>query len=323
MVIVVTNSRKQERWLMASELRAHGHDVLEAGNIGDAFEWGPPGFEHLDMLISCEKTLPMLLQKKSVRDIMRDKYIIVIAPQDCLEKMSGVLRRDTEDGFRIRPVDTADIPRPVDDGSLGTLHRRHLGITRRTQDEVFLRLYNALETRHMETASHVYRIGNACACVGTLLGWDEARIDAIRWAAPLHDIGKIGISDAILYKPGPLTDKEFQIIKQHTVKGAHILSGSHNRVVRLGEVLALSHHENWDGSGYPHGLKGEEIPLEARVVAVADVYDALLADRVYRKKMSREQALSIIGNESGKKFDPAIVEVLMKYNDIIHSHFCI
>lgn len=136
----------------------------------------------------------------------------------------------------------------------------------------------------------------------------------------MHDIGKIGISDVILSKPGPLTDREFEIVKQHTMKGAHILSGSDNRTIRMGEIIALSHHENWDGSGYPRGLKGEDIPLEARVVAISDVYDALLSDRAYRKRLPEQQALEIIKNYINKKFDPAIGHLFMKHIDTIRDH---
>lgn len=342
MVILLTISRKRERTFIASHLRAMGHDILEASD-GEALEAISSDSGRVDMFISCEKNCDLLRQVEIMTAGGREMYTILTVPS---EHLGGLFRDPKQEGiddFLVSPASPKEFCKRFASGWSYTRRRAGLetrlnalrdtiktqtktirtqaGATRRTQDEVFLRLYNALESRDMETASHVYRIGNASACIGGLLGWEDSRVDDIRWAAPLHDIGKIGISDAILSKPGPLTDEEFEIIKQHTVKGARILSGSKNRVIRMGEVLALSHHENWDGSGYPQGLKGEQIPLEARVVAVADVYDALLADRVYRKKMPKERALEIIGNDAGKKFDPAIVGVFMKHITTIHSHF--
>lgn len=134
-------------------------------------------------------------------------------------------------------------------------------------------------------------------------------------AAPLHDIGKIGVSDLVLLKPGPLSVEQFEKMKEHSIIGSKILSGSHNTVIQLAEKIACSHHENWDGSGYPYGLKGEEIPLEARIVSVVDVYDALLSDRVYRKGLPEKEALDYIISMREIKFDPEVCDIFLKHID--------
>lgn len=134
----------------------------------------------------------------------------------------------------------------------------------------------------------------------------------MRAAAPLHDIGKIGVPDAILRKPGSLTPEEFDIIKEHTTIGARILSNSNNAVIQLAEIIAHYHHENWDGSGYPTGLKGNEIPLEARIVSLVDVYDALRSNRVYRAGLAEDVVLDFIKSQRGIKFDPELCDLFLK-----------
>jgi putative two-component system response regulator len=141
----------------------------------------------------------------------------------------------------------------------------------------------------------------------------------LKYASPLHDIGKLGIPDAILLKPGALTKEEWEIMKLHTIIGAQILSGSKIRYLKAAEKIALYHHEKWDGTGYPEGLKGEKIPLFARITAIADVFDALTTDRPYRKALSVEDALQIIKNERGSHFDPQIVDIFFKIKEEILS----
>jgi putative two-component system response regulator len=140
------------------------------------------------------------------------------------------------------------------------------------------------------------------------LGWDARSVDLIRLAAPMHDVGKIGIADSILLKPGRLTREEFDIIKTHTTIGAKILGGSDVPLLRLAKEIALSHHERWDGSGYPQGLVTDSIPQSARIVSVADVYDALVNDRVYRPAFPEEEALTIMDEQRGRYFDPRVFD---------------
>jgi putative two-component system response regulator len=171
------------------------------------------------------------------------------------------------------------------------------------------RLALAAEFRDDETGWHTERVGEAAAVLATALGLPDEEVFLIRRAAPLHDVGKIGIPDSVLRKPGALTEAEWRTMKQHTTIGARILSGGRSRVIRLAEQIALYHHEHWDGGGYPRGLAGERIPLVGRLVMVADVFDALLSDRVYRTAWPAEQVLNYIRDHAGRRFDPRIARL--------------
>jgi putative two-component system response regulator len=174
--------------------------------------------------------------------------------------------------------------------------------------EILDRLALAAEYRDDATQEHARRIGRVSALIAPLLDWPGRDVELIRRAAPLHDIGKIGIPDGILLKPGRLRAEEFERVKAHTTIGAEILSGSTSAVLRLAERIAISHHERWDGRGYPRGLAGEEIPLAGRIVAVADVFDALTHARPYKQPWPIERAVAEVLSQSGRQFDPRIVE---------------
>lgn len=180
------------------------------------------------------------------------------------------------------------------------------------------RLAIAAEFRDDETGRHTERVGETAALLGAALGMGDDDVFLVRRAAPLHDVGKIGIPDAILRKPEALTADEWEVMRTHTTIGARILSGGRSRVVRLAEEIALNHHEHWDGEGYPRGLRGDAIPLVGRLVMVADVFDALTSDRVYRKAWPSEQVLAYIRQYSGKRFDPRITAMLER-NEVRHA----
>jgi putative two-component system response regulator len=171
------------------------------------------------------------------------------------------------------------------------------------------RLAVAAEFRDDDTGRHTERVASISALLGREAGLNEEEVDLLRRAAPLHDLGKIGIPDAILRKPGPLTAEEWEIMKTHTTAGARILGGGKSRIIRLAEEIALSHHERWDGTGYPEARAGEAIPVAARIVAVADVFDALTSDRVYRKAWAPDDVLAYLRGHAGTHFDPALVEL--------------
>jgi putative two-component system response regulator len=184
------------------------------------------------------------------------------------------------------------------------------------------RLAIAAEFRDDETGRHTERVGETAALLGAALGMSDDNVFLVRRAAPLHDVGKIGIPDAILRKPEGLTAEEWEVMRTHTTIGAQILSGGRSRVVQLAEEIALNHHEHWDGEGYPRGLRGDAIPLVGRLVMVADAFDALTSDRVYRKAWPPEQVLAYIRQYSGKRFDPRITAV-MERNEVRHGLFAI
>jgi putative two-component system response regulator len=182
---------------------------------------------------------------------------------------------------------------------------------RATQEEITLRLVAAAEHRDDETGAHVKRIGMYCSSIMAQLGWRGRMLEDIRLAAPMHDIGKIGVSDVVLRKPGKLTPEEFESIKKHTLIGADILAGATSPLLCMAAEIALSHHEKWDGGGYPRSLSGQAIPLAACVVAVADVYDAMTHDRIYRPAISEAQTLKVMRTGRGRHFAPAVFDAFM------------
>ena len=174
--------------------------------------------------------------------------------------------------------------------------------------ETIYRLSVAAEYKDEDTGAHLKRMSNYSAAVARKMGLNNRTVEAILYAAPMHDIGKIGILDKILLKPGKLDAAEWDIMRQHTVIGGKILEGSGSGVIRLGEVIALTHHEKWDGTGYPHRLSGTRIPLVGRIVAVADVFDALTSRRPYKEPFPLDRAYTILREGRGAHFDPAVVD---------------
>ncbi|MHC1741811.1 MAG: HD domain-containing phosphohydrolase [Syntrophobacteraceae bacterium] len=183
---------------------------------------------------------------------------------------------------------------------------------RSTQLEIIYRLGRAAEYRDNETGLHIKRMSHFCRAVAVALGCDDDFCDLVFNASPMHDIGKIGISDTILLKPGRLDVSEFTIMKTHTTIGAEILSGHDSRLLEMAYVIALTHHEKWDGSGYPRGLSGEDIPLAGRIVAVCDVFDALTSKRPYKEPWPLEKALNELRVCKGSHFEPKVVEAFFK-----------
>ncbi|HEY7893062.1 MAG TPA: HD domain-containing phosphohydrolase [Solirubrobacteraceae bacterium] len=183
------------------------------------------------------------------------------------------------------------------------------------QAETVRRLSMAVEFRDEDTGAHIERIGRFSTMLAQRIGMDEEYCARLGHAAPLHDVGKVAIPDAILLKPGPLTPDERAIVETHTEEGHRLLSGSSSSILDLAATIALSHHEKWDGSGYPRGMAGESIPIEGRIVAIADVFDALTSDRVYRKAFSVEQAVEMMLAQRGRHFDQVLLDAFMEVLD--------
>jgi two-component system, response regulator RpfG len=202
------------------------------------------------------------------------------------------------------------------------LERQVQAATREILDrerETLLRLAKAGEYRDEGTGNHVLRMARYARQIAAQLGLDAALCETIELAAPMHDIGKVGVPDEILLKPGPLSVDERAIMERHTLMGHEILRDSASRYMQMGAIIALGHHERWDGTGYPNGLAGEKVPLEARIVAVADVYDALRSVRPYKPAWSREAARAYLSEQAGRQFDPACVAAFMSGFDEIVS----
>jgi HD-GYP domain-containing protein (c-di-GMP phosphodiesterase class II)/methylmalonyl-CoA mutase cobalamin-binding subunit len=180
------------------------------------------------------------------------------------------------------------------------------------QAETVQRLSMAVEFRDEDTGAHIERIGRFSVLLAEHIGMDAEFCERLKHAAPLHDVGKVAIPDAILLKPGPLTPEERAIVETHAEEGHRLVRGSSSSILDMAATIALSHQEKWDGTGYPRGLKGEAIPIEGRIVAVADVFDALTSDRVYREAFAVEEAVQMMREQRGRHFDPVLLDAFME-----------
>lgn len=210
-------------------------------------------------------------------------------------------------GFAVGGVDY--ITKPVSAAVVRARIRTHIALI--DQSTVLDRLGVAGEFKDNETGAHVRRMGRYAEILAGRLGWNVEACHAIGHAAPMHDIGKIAIPDHILLKPGELGADEWTVMRTHPQCGADIIGANGSALMRMAGRIALGHHEKWDGSGYPHGLAGKDIPLEARIVAVADVYDALMSRRPYKEAWSLEAAVAHIREQSGRHFDPDLVPLFL------------
>mgnify|MGYP000199267757 CR=1 FL=1 len=184
----------------------------------------------------------------------------------------------------------------------------------RTRLEIIRHLGRAGEYRDNETGMHVLRMSKSCRRLALAVGLGENRAEQILQASPMHDVGKIGIPDHILLKPGKLDPDEWEVMKNHVEIGADLMSENDSDLIQLARTIALSHHEKWDGSGYPNGAKGEDIPIEGRICAICDVFDALTSKRPYKPAWPIEKAIDVINKSSGTHFDPRLVSL---FNDIL------
>jgi putative two-component system response regulator len=193
--------------------------------------------------------------------------------------------------------------------------------------ETVRRLTEASAFKDRETGGHIQRLSHYARELVLAAGAAPALAERLYMAAPMHDLGKIGIPDAILHKPGPLNEEEWKVMRQHPIIGARLLEGSNSSLLEVGREVAIAHHERWDGTGYPYGLQGEQIPYAARVIAIADTYDALRSIRAYKAALSHQTAVSILLNGDGRTqpshFDPALLAVFAtvheRFDEIFHS----
>jgi putative two-component system response regulator len=283
-------------------------------------------------LILCDIQMPGasgLDLVKAIRPRIPETSVVMVSSLEDAETAIECLQRGAF-GYVLKPFQPREILVQVN----GALRRRMLEIAFRdreaqlaqkvleqtveikdSREEIALRLIAASEHRDNETGMHVRRIGLYAAEMARLLGWDPRDVDTIQSAAPMHDIGKIGVPDAILQKPSALTEEEWVTMKRHTTMGATILKGSTVPFIQMGARIAIGHHEKWDGSGYPKGLKGEAINLEARITALVDVYDAVTNRRHYKEPWPEDQVVALIRKGSGVHFDPRLVDLFLAHLD--------
>lgn len=221
--------------------------------------------------------------------------------------------QDEAEGFAVGGVDY--ITKPISPAVVQARVNTHLSLVqadelKRTRLQVVQRLGRASEYKDNETGMHVLRMSHYSKVLALAYGFSEQQAETLLHAAPMHDIGKIGIPDHIMLKPGKLTEEEFEVMKTHPQIGAEILGEADSDLLRIAKSVALTHHEKWDGTGYPNGLKAEDIPIEGRIVAIADVFDALTSKRPYKEAWSVEKTMDLIKRESGVHFEPKLVELL-------------
>ncbi|RBW47570.1 two-component system response regulator [Psychromonas sp. B3M02] len=227
---------------------------------------------------------------------------------------------DEAKGLNLGAVDY--IFKPVTPAVVKARVKTHLSLVdidelKRTRLQVIQRLGKASEYKDNETGMHILRMSHYSKVISLACGHSRKEADDLLHAAPMHDIGKIGIPDRIMLKPGKLTDEEFEEMKKHPEIGAEILGESDSDLIELAKVVAMTHHEKWDGSGYPKQLKGEEIPIVGRIVALADVFDALTSKRPYKHAWPVEEAVDFIKSQKGKHFDPKLVDIFEQELDKI------
>ncbi|MEP4890618.1 MAG: two-component system response regulator [Aliiglaciecola sp.] len=222
---------------------------------------------------------------------------------------------DEAKGFEVGAVDY--ISKPISPAVVKARVATHLSLVdaeelRSTRLQVIQRLGRASEYKDNETGMHVVRMSHYSRLLALAYGFSECAADDLFHAAPMHDIGKIGIPDNIMLKPARLTPEEFEVMKKHPEIGAEILGESDSELIDLAKVVSLTHHEKWDGTGYPKGLAGEDIPIHGRIVALADVFDALTSKRPYKEAWSIDKTMEFLQEQKGKHFDPKIVELFQQ-----------
>lgn len=333
--IVVVDDEPANLRLIERMLEPCGYERVEtyrrAGDALQAIREEIPDLLVLDIQMPDMDGLELMERAREVDDSALPVPVLILTSDGGRETKEAALRAGALD-YLVKPFSPLEVRLRI--GNL--LERRRLQrqlahqnrrldalVEERTDEleearlETLEKLALAAEYRDDETGEHIRRVGRLSARVGRALGLDDARVEALRRAAPLHDVGKIGIDDSILRKPGSLTDREFEVMKTHTTIGARILTGSSSAVLQAAEKIALHHHENWDGSGYPRGISGSAIPLEARIVAVVDVFDSLTHERVYKEAVPVSKAEEMILEMEGGKFDPHVVRAfqIVRGND--------
>jgi putative two-component system response regulator len=296
--------------LLSNILEAEGYRCMSAGTIGDAKL--TLHRSHFDVML-CDVQLPdgsgLDLVERAIRHD-DELAALVVSGLDEVAIGDHALRIGAY-GYIVKPFSANDVLI----GVLGALaHRRRemraREAIREASEETIQRLCAAVEARDTGTFAHVSGMSDHCHAIARELGLDAGRCELLRAASPLHDVGKVGVPDRILLKPGSLTGGERAEMMRHAEIGYRILAGSRAELLQLAATIAWTHHERIDGRGYPRGLAGAEIPLEGRIAAVADVYDALTRDRVYRPRFERERALEMLADGRGTQFDADAVDAL-------------
>ncbi|MFM9834611.1 MAG: HD domain-containing phosphohydrolase [Methylophilaceae bacterium] len=309
--------------------------IIEKNNPEEALEWAT---EHTADLVFIDYVMPEMNGVDFVR------LLKTLPNYEAVPVIMITIKKDAETRYAALDAGVADfLSKPVDvyectarSRNLLTMRQQQLALQNRgdlleslvkaatseiraREKETLMRLARAGEHKDYDTAMHLQRMSLYSKAIALATGMNEADAEVIELSAPLHDIGKIGIADSILLKQGPLDDSELKIMRNHPLIGYEILQDSPSKYLQMGGEIALAHHERYDGKGYPYGLKGKDIPLAARIVAVADVFDALTSVRPYKEAWSIDQAFNYLKEESGKHLDPELVDVMISIRKTIEK----
>lgn len=345
--ILVVDDEYQNLFLMHDFLVPLGYQVSIAGEGSEAIQMAREG--HFDVVL-LDINMPGMdgfevLTRLRNQEETKFTPIVMVTGQGELEHRVRALDLGADD-FLTKPVDWMELKarvrslvkvkayhdhmlhhqRQLEDEvnrrtqelrrATAKLHEAHSKLKEASLDTIY-RLCRAAEYRDENTGGHIKRMSEYAAAVGRRMGLNERTVEGILYAAPMHDVGKIGIPDRILLKPGKLVEEEWEIMKQHTLIGARILEGSSGGFISLAAIIALTHHERWDGTGYPNGLHSRQIPLVGRITAIADVFDAMTSMRPYKQPFSLQKAFAIIKDSRGTHFDPAVVDAFLSIKEEI------
>ncbi|MDR1870341.1 MAG: response regulator [Deltaproteobacteria bacterium] len=339
--VMVVDDEELNRKIITAMLKPQGYQVVQAVDGEDCLEkvrQNPPDLILLDIMMPKLNGFEVVTQLKSVELLSLIPIVMVTALGDVNDRVQAL--EVGADDFLTKPVDRMELRARVrsllkvkayNDHMVNYRQELEFEVRRRTLEiqetnkklakaheklrgaslETIFRLSRAAEFKDEDTGAHIISMSRISARLAETMGLNPVTVESILYASPMHDIGKIGIPDRILLKNGPLSEEEWPIMRLHTVYGGKILENSDIGFLRLGEVIARTHHEKFDGSGYPAGLKGREIPLAGRIVSVADVFDALMSRRPYKRAFTVEQAVTIIQEGRGRHFDPDVVDAFM------------
>ncbi len=341
--ILVVDDEDRNLRLMELLLTSFGYDVLTASNGEEALEKVhdiPPDVILLDAMMPKIDGFEVAKRLKKEEETKIIPIVMVTALNEVQDRVKAL--EAGADDFLNKPVDKTELRARVqslvkvkacNDYMRNYQKELEAEVAKRTIQlrqalkrlkevslESICHLCRAAEYRDENTGDHIKRMSHYACAIARKMGLNKQTVENLLYTAPMHDAGKIGIPDHILLKPGELNEKEWEIMKQHTIIGAQILAGSDAKFIKLAQTIALTHHEKWDGSGYPKGLKGSKIPLVGRIAAIADVFDALTSRRPYRiKPFSLEEAFDYIKEERGRQFDPKVVDAFFAAKDEILS----
>lgn len=339
-IILIADDEDRNLRLMEALLMPMGYDVRMAANGKEAIEKAmetSPDVILMDIMMPVMDGLEAVKFLKQGEETRSIPVVMVTALREVNDRIMAL--EAGADDFLSKPVDKTELRTRVQTLVKVKAYNDHLRdyrkkleaeVARKTIQlrntlealqiaslDSIHRLSRAAEYKDEDTGAHIERMSRYSEAVARKLGLNGKTVERILYAAPMHDVGKIGIPDKILLKPGKLDPDEWEIMKQHTTIGARILGGARTGFIKLAEIVALTHHERWDGAGYPRGLKGARIPLVGRITAIADVFDALISQRPYKPPFSVEKSFAVIRESKGTHFDPDVVDAFFAVQDQI------